>query len=156
MWRMYLPLEGQRIAGLDSDNELCKLQSLLSTTCLNGASASARSACSTSRTIWESSCCSHGQPSISCTQRAPGSWPQTRLGEHKAPRDGSGHEVKQISEVHPKDQLQRGQWENSVPSPILSFPPRQTRKPEKKLIRGVNVPKCCVNILKLNIYSKVN
>lgn len=31
----------------------------------------------------------------------------------------------------PKDQLKRGQWENSVPSLVLSFLLRQTRKPEK-------------------------
>lgn len=131
--RVLMVLKGgqKETAELDADNELCKLQSLLFTTCLNGASP--RSACSTSRTIWESSCCSHGAPRISCPQRAPGSRLQTRLGEHKAPRDVSGHQVKQISVVEPKDQLKRGQGENSVPSPVLGFSARQTRKPEKKI-----------------------
>lgn len=97
-----------------------------------------------------------GHPRSSCTQRAPGSRLQTWLGEHKTPRDVSGHQVKQISVLYPKDQLKRGQWENSVPSPVLSFPPGKAGSQKKLIRRDNNVPKCCVNILKLNIYSKVN
>lgn len=113
--------------------------------------------CSTSRTIWATPCCSHGYSGTSCTQRTPGSWLQTRLGEHKTPRGVSRHEVKQISPAYLKDQLKTGQWKNWGSSPVLKFPTQANQRARKKLIRVVNnVPKCCVNILKPNIYSKVN
>lgn len=43
--------------------------------------ASLQQLCSTSRTIPGTSCCSHGHPRVTCTQRAPGSPLQTRLPE---------------------------------------------------------------------------
>lgn len=50
-----LPLEGQRITLLDSDNELCKLQSLSSSPFLNGASASPKSPRSSGTAYWKPS-----------------------------------------------------------------------------------------------------
>ena len=132
------PLEEERIAPLDSDNELCKLQSLSSSPFLNRASSSPKSPCRRAAAYWKPP----EQPpatrmhapeacTFSCTHWAPRSWLQAWLGKHKTPRNVSGHEVKQISLACPKDQLKRGQWENSVPSLVLSFLPRQTREPEK-------------------------
>lgn len=111
--------------------------SLFYSSFLNGISSSPKSPCSSS-TCWKPS---EQPPAIhmhapeactsSCTHWAPHSWLPAWLGEHKTPRDASGHGVKQVSPAHPKDPLKRGQWENRVPSLILSFLPRQTRKPEK-------------------------
>lgn len=129
----------QRIALLDSDKAVQTAFPFLQPL-LKGARASPKPPCRNHR--------AHRKPSelppathmgapvlrarkFSCTRWAPRSWLQAWSGKHKTPRDASGHEFKQISQACPKDQLKRGQWENSVPSPILSFLSRQTKKPEK-------------------------
>lgn len=150
-----VPLEGQRIAALDSDNELCKMQSLFSTTFLNGASAGPRPPCS--------SCAAHPEPS----QEPPAA--HTDTPGPPAPREPLGVHSKQGSQrciwARSQENLcgvpQRSAEERPVrefsPQPSIEFPTRANQEARKKLIRGDNnVPKCCVNVLKLNIHSKVN
>lgn len=115
---------------------------------------------STSRTIWETSCCSHSiildTPGAAAPREPLGAgskhgWVSTRLPEMYLGTKSS----KSLCYI-PKISW-RGVSER-IQSPAQYWVSHQAKQEaRKKLIRrDNNVPKCCVNILKLNIYSKVN
>lgn len=90
--------------------------------------------CSILNTIWATSCQSHACPRNMHVQLRPLS-PQelmpSLVGHAQVSQRCVWAWSQTISPACPKDQLKRGQWENSVPSLVLSFLLRQTRKPEK-------------------------